>query len=273
MAKMPTLFIPHGGGPCFFMDSEPADLWDSMENYLKNCISDLPDRPKAILMISGHWEADIPTIQTGLAPPMLFDYHGFPPHTYELKFPAAGAPDLATRVADLLQQNGIKTTTDAQHGYDHGTFVPLLVALPNADIPVVQLSIYSHMDAKAHIELGQALEPLRDEGILIIGSGMSYHNLPKLMANLRSSNPMSTPNEGGILFDNWLTDTCTNRQADLRTKLLIDWASAPAARQAHPREEHLLPLHVAAGAAGADLGKQVYAGDLFGTPISAYQFG
>lgn len=273
MTKMPTLFIPHGGGPCFFMDSNPADLWDKMEAYLAGCIKNLPEKPKAILIISGHWEEETVTIQSSDAPPMLFDYYNFPPHTYQLSFPAKGSAELVARTQTLLNNNGIETKLDNQRGYDHGTFIPLLVALPDADIPVVQMSMRADMDAEAHVKMGEALQPLRDEGILIIGSGMSYHNLPKMMAQLRSDNPTFRSNESGVLFDNWLTKILTNTNPTDRNKQLSDWANAPAARAAHPREEHLLPLHVAAGAAGDDVGKHVFTDDLMGTPISAYQFG
>lgn len=273
MTKMPTLFIPHGGGPCFFMDSNPAHLWDKMEAYLRGCISNLPQKPTAILIISGHWEEEVITIQSNPAPPMLFDYYGFPQHTYELNFPASGSAKLVSRLVELLNQNDIPNKLDNQRGFDHGTFVPLLVALPNADIPVVQLSLRADLNAQAHIKLGEALQPLRDEGILIIGSGMSYHNLPKMLAQMRNPTPAIKLNHEAQNFDTWLTATATDVDSTNRNKKLCDWKNAPNAIQAHPREEHLLPLHVAVGAAGDSIGKQVFNDSLLGTAISAYQFG
>lgn len=255
------------------MDNDPADLWDKMEAYLRGCIENLPQKPKAILIISGHWEEETVTIQSNLNPPMLFDYGGFPPHTYELKFPATGSPELVSRVAELLQQNGIDLQTDAQRGFDHGTFIPLLVALPKADIPVVQLSMRADMNPEAHIKLGEALQPLRDEGILIIGSGMSYHNLRSMFAQMGKTLAADFVIPQALEFHNWLTDAVTHAQPQERNNLLADWASAPMARQAHPREEHLLPLHVVAGAAGGDIGTQALNDVVLGTPQSAFIFG
>lgn len=270
MTRMPAIFIPHGGGPCFFMESDPVDLWDKMEAYLAGIAKDVGQTPKAILIISGHWEEDVITVQSNTAPSMLFDYYNFPPHTYELKFPAPGSPELASRVAELLDENDIDCKTDTERGFDHGVFVPLLVAFPGAEIPVVQLSLRADMDAAAHIALGQALQPLRDEGVLILGSGMSYHNLKAFFG--------SRTGEGNVVsdanaFDQWLQETLTAKNTGVRNQALINWAKAPAAKSAHPREEHLLPLHVVAGAAGADIGKIVLEDRVLGLPQLAVQFG
>lgn len=255
------------------MDSDPIDLWDNMENYLKTCISNLPVRPTSILIISGHWEEETVTIQSNPNPPMLFDYGGFPPHTYELNFPASGSAQLVTRTQELLNNNGIKTNLDSQRGFDHGTFIPLLVALPNADIPVVQLSMRADLNPQAHIKMGEALQPLRDEGVLIIGSGMSYHNLRSMFAQMGKTLPKDYVMPDAQVFHNWLTHTITNPNPTTRNANLTNWATAPNAQQAHPREEHLIPLHVVAGAAGTDIGKQMLDDNVLGTPQSAFRFG
>lgn len=269
MTRMPTLFIPHGGGPCFFMESDPPDLWDKMENYLAGIAKSLGQVPTAIVIISGHWEENMITVQSNMAPPMLFDYGGFPPHTYELSFPAAGSPELAKRIQSLLNDSNVSNGTETERGFDHGVFVPLLVAFPKAEIPVVQVSLRADMDPAAHIALGQALQPLRDEGVLLIGSGMSYHNLRIMLGNMAGGNAMSDAKA----FDAWLQKTVTDNDPEKRNADLINWADAPAARAAHPREEHLLPLHVVAGAAGDDVGKIVLEDEVLGTPQLAIQFG
>lgn len=270
MPKMPTYFIPHGGGPCFFMDWGPDNPWVTMERFLKDFPKGFPQRPKAILMVSGHWQEQEITIQTNAAPPMLFDYHGFPDHTYELRFPASGSPELASRVADLLSAAGIGSQTDADRGYDHGAFIPLLVAFPEADIPVVQLSLRTDMDPAAHIAVGAALASLRNEGVVIIGSGMTFHNLPMMMRKMRDPN-MVIPNADR--FDTWLRAAVTNPDAVQRTKALTHWAEAPGAQFAHPEAEHLLPLHVVAGAAGADVGVDILHDTSLGPAQAAFRFG
>ena len=181
MTRMPTLFIPHGGGPCFFMEWDPPDTWDRHRSFLEPPPASLPEKPKALLVISGHWEAREFTVQSNPAPPLLFDYNGFPQHTYELTWPAPGDPALATRVGELLQGAGFETGTDTARGFDHGVFVPLKLVFPEADIPTVQLSLRSDLDPDAHLAVGRALAPLRDEGVLIIGSGNTYHNMGIMM--------------------------------------------------------------------------------------------
>jgi aromatic ring-opening dioxygenase catalytic subunit (LigB family) len=178
MSRLPTLFIPHGGGPCFFMDWDPPDTWHRMAEYLRRVPDDVEVRPRALVVISGHWEEKVVTIQNNPAPPLLYDYYGFPESTYQITFPAPGAPEIAARIAVLLKAAGIECTYDHARGFDHGVFIPLKVAFPKADVPIVQVSLLASMDPAEHIRLGQALAPLRDEDVLIIGSGMSYHNMP-----------------------------------------------------------------------------------------------
>lgn len=264
--RQPTLFIPHGAGPCFFMDWSPKDAWDKTAAFLRGIPASLPARPQAILLISGHWLAPQATVGATNRPDLIFDYSGFPPHTYELTYPAPGAPEVAARVQQLLAGAGLPVVQDAARGWDHGVFIPLKVALPDAEVPVLQLSLLQSLNAADHLALGRALAPLREEGVLIVGSGMSFHNMRGY------GDPRFTP--VSVEFDRWLTDTVVLPEPE-RTARLADWASAPSARLSHPprAEEHLLPLHVVAGAAGSDAGRKVFTDQVLLTAISAFRFG
>lgn len=264
--SQPVLFIPHGAGPCFFMDWQPADMWDGMATFLASITTRLPERPKAILMISAHWQTPKFGITASVKPDLIYDYYGFPEHTYHLTYPASGAPVLAERVSKLLTEAGIQNKQDASRGFDHGVFIPLKVMLPEADIPVVQMSLCNDLDPKAHLAAGQALHALRQEGVLIIGSGMSFHN----MRGYGDAN-FTAPSEG---FDEWLTNTVA-ADAEMRLAALANWSKAPYAMASHPlgAEEHLLPLMVAVGAAGNDKGHKIYSEQVLKTQLSAFQFG
>lgn len=265
--RMPAFYIPHGAGPCFFMDWNPADAWDKTAAFLRSIPGSLPTPPKAILLVTAHWLAPQVMLTGAARPGMLFDYYGFPPHTYELRYAAPGTPELAERARGLLADAGIAATVDEERGYDHGTFIPLKVAFPEANVPVLQVSLLQNLDAKAHIDYGHALGPLRDEGVLIIGSGMSYHNMRGY------GDPRSTPISAE--FDRWLTETVALSAAE-RDERLANWstASGPAGRLSHPprAEEHLLPLHVVAGAAGSGAGRKVFSDEVLRTTISAFRF-
>ncbi|QTD47244.1 dioxygenase [Ottowia testudinis] len=265
--RQPTLFIPHGAGPCFFMDWNPADAWDKTAAFLRGIPASLPAPPQAILLVTAHWQAPQPSMSSAARPGMLFDYHGFPPHTYGLSYPAPGAPVLAGRVSELLAQAGFAPVQDAGRGYDHGTFIPLKVAFPDAALPVLQLSLLQSLDAADHVRLGQALAPLRDEGVLIIGSGMSYHNMSGY------GDPRSTP--VAAEFDRWLSETVALPAAERNARLASwDTASGPSGRLSHPprAEEHLLPLHVVAGAAGDSRGARVFTDRVLAVDLSAFRF-
>jgi aromatic ring-opening dioxygenase catalytic subunit (LigB family) len=268
-ATQPTLFIPHGGGPCFFMDwslmGEPADTWDKTAAWLRGLAADLPERPKAILVISGHWEEREFTVASVPQPGMIYDYTGFPPHTYQLQYPAPGSVDLARRVVELLTAAGIPAGVDTSRGFDHGVFIPFLLAFPDGDIPVVPLSLKSNLDPAEHLAAGRALAALRDEGVLIVGSGMSYHNMRAFRT------PMATA--PSAVFDGWLTDAIEQADPDARRDRLTHWSEGAAARNAHPREEHLLPLMVAAGAGAGDPGSRVFSDVVMQATISAFRFG
>lgn len=263
--RMPVAFLPHGGGPWPFVELGFGDKEElaQLAEYLRSVKALPKTAPKALLVVSAHWEEGVPTVMTSTNPPMLYDYYGFPPESYTITWPAPGDPKLARRVRDLLEGAGIKTGEDAERGYDHGTFVPLKLTYPDADVPVVQLSLKRGLDPAEHIAMGKALAPLRDEGVFIVGSGMTFHNL---RAFSRASAPVAAQ------FDEWLRATTTLPEAE-RNAGLVAWAKAPAAKQAHPREEHLLPLMVIAGAAGEDKATVPYNGSILGLKLSAYHFG
>jgi aromatic ring-opening dioxygenase catalytic subunit (LigB family) len=263
--RMPVAYLPHGGGPWPFVDlGVPKRELDALADYLRSLRSLPTTPPKALLVVSAHWEAAVPTVMTSARPPMLYDYYGFPPASYELEWPAPGEPALAQRVQALLADAGIPSATDAERGFDHGTFIPFMLTYPDADVPTVQLSLKRGLDPAEHLAIGRALAPLRDEGVFILGSGMSFHDLRAF----RSSSGHDTAET----FDAWLTATATNDAAS-RDRSLVAWADAPAARLAHPREEHLLPLMVVAGAAGSDRGTLGYSDLFMNARISAYHFG
>ena len=260
--RQPALYIPHGGGPCFFMP-DPQGNWRGMETYLKGLAATLPARPKAILVVSGHWEERAFAF-TGAEghPGLIFDYYGFPPETYKLTWPAPGAPWLAEQGSRLIAAAGLPAAIDPARGFDHGVFVPLKVAFPDADIPVVQMSLHASLDPALHVAAGRALAPLRDEGVLIIGSGMSFHNL-RVFGDPRVREPSSQ-------FDRWLADA-VSAPAEERAALLADWQAAPWARLCHPREEHLLPLMVAAGASD-EPGRHDFGEFVLGGAVSGFRF-
>jgi aromatic ring-opening dioxygenase catalytic subunit (LigB family) len=245
----------------------PPDLWDSMAAYLRGLDSDLGVRPSAVVVISGHWESERPAVNVAAHPGLLFDYYGFPEHTYRLTYSAPGSPGVAGRVRELLNAAGIASTEDSHRGLDHGVFVPFKLIYPDADIPIVQLSLNANLEAATHLQIGRALLPLRAAGVLIVGSGMSFHNLREFY----SSQPRTVA--AAEQFDRWLNDAVTEPDPQARERKLTDWESAPGARLSHPRPEHLLPLMVAAGAAGSDPGRRTYHRPLLGKPISGFQFG
>ena len=263
--RQPAIYLPHGGGPCFFMDWPPGgDPWARMGEFLRGLRATLPARPEAILVVSGHWEAPGFAVNTGEAPPLLYDYYGFPDHTYRLSYPAPGAPALARRVRRLLGDAGLPSQEDDTRGFDHGVFVPFLLIDPDATIPVLQMSLQQGLDPASHIAAGKAIAGLRDEGVLIVGSGMSYHNM-------RGFGPDFA--QPSARFDAWLTGAATDADPERRNRALTQWAQAPHARTCHPREEHLIPLMVAAGAAGTDRGVKIFEDRIPSATVSAFRFG
>lgn len=264
--RTPAIYVPHGGGPWPFVDvgfGEP-DALARLEAHLRG-LRDLPSAPpRAVLVISAHWEERVPTVTTAERPPLLFDYYGFPPAAYALTWPAPGSPWLAARVRALLDGAGLASAEAPARGFDHGAFVPLKLAYPEAEIPTVQLSLKSGLDPAEHLALGRALEPLRDEGVFLVGSGMSYHNMrgfgrPEALA-------------ASAAFDAWLTETVALPR-ERRDPRLTAWEAAPFAREVHPREEHLLPLMVIAGAAGEDAGTVPYDDVVMDVRVLSARFG
>jgi aromatic ring-opening dioxygenase catalytic subunit (LigB family) len=241
----------------------PADTWNSTQRFLEGLAGTLPAVPKAMVVVSGHWEEPAFTASAAAHPELIFDYSGFPEHTYRLTWPAPGDPVLAAEVAELLGKAGLPSATSTSRGFDHGVFVPLKVAFPGAQIPVVPLSLVGSLDPAVHLAAGRALAPLRDQGVLIVASGMSFHNLrgylkPETVERARA-------------FDAWLTHAVESPAAG-RNELLTGWREAPFASYAHPREEHLMPLMVAAGAGGEAPGKRIFGDEPMGAAISAYRF-
>lgn len=265
-ARLPVVYIPHGGGPWPFVElgfGDPASF-ARLATYLRELANVPREAPTGLLVVSAHWEESVPTVTTSPSPPLLFDYYGFPKAAYELTWPAPGSPSLAKRVRAALESAGIPSAEDASRGFDHGTFVPLKLTYPEPTIPTVQLSLRKDLDASAHVAMGKALAPLRDEGIFIVGSGMSYHNMRGF------GRPGAL--EASQVFDRWLSEAVT-LPAEERNARLASWTDAPSARDVHPREEHLLPLMVIAGAAGVDRGTVAYSDTLMNVKVSGAHFG
>ena len=265
LPRLPSYFISHGGGPWPWMP-EMREPMAALAGALRGITRDLGGLPRAVLSISGHWEAPRFTAMSAARPGMVYDYHGFPAHTYQVQYPAPGAPALARRIEALLQDAGIDAGTDATQGYDHGTFAPLSVMYPDAQVPVLQLSLQAGDNPGAHLAAGRALRPLRDEGVLILGSGLSFHNLrlrgPAALAPSRA-------------FDGWLHDTLADFSGAARSARLSEWTQAPAARIAHPQEDHLLPLMVALGSAEDGVASRIHHEDpsAIGWTVSSWRFG
>ncbi|MDP2004888.1 MAG: class III extradiol ring-cleavage dioxygenase [Rubrivivax sp.] len=262
--RLPTYFISHGGGPWPWMP-EMRETMAPLAAALQR-IAQETGKPRAVLCVSGHWEAPRFTAMAAARPCMVYDYHGFPAHTYSLQYPSPGAPALAGRITALLEAAGIEAEQDSRQGYDHGCFAPLAVMYPQADVPVLQLSLKQGYDVAEHLAAGRALAPLRDEGVLILGSGLSFHNL-----RLRGA-AAQAPSKA---FDDWLHTTLEACPPAERQARLLTWDAAPAARTAHPREDHLLPLMVALGAAEDEAARTVHheANAWPGWTVSSWRFG
>jgi len=231
--KMPVLFVSHGAPTLPLEPGETGTAWRKLGEQMP--------RPSAILVISAHWETAVPTISRVTQPETIHDFYGFPAELYKLQYPAAGAPDLAQSVIQVLQHSGMPAQLDDTRGLDHGTWVPLSLMYPQADIPVTQLSLQPNKNPAWHIALGRALRPLSEQGVLIIGSGSITHNLPALFKHQQGS-PVPV----------WVTEFCdwmAAKIADGDIDALSTYRTlAPHAVQNHPTDEHLLPLFVALGA-------------------------
>ncbi len=264
--RLPAYFVSHGGGPWpWIKDMLPGD-WTQLEESLRAIPRQIDVTPRAVLVVSGHWEERDFTVQTHPHPPMVYDYGGMPEFTYRLQYPAPGSPEVAYRVGELLAGAGIAVGYDGDRGFDHGVFAPMYVAYPDADVPILQLSLKQGYEPAAHLAAGRALAALRGEGVLIIGSGFTYHNL----ANFGPGG-----NAASLAFDEWLTATLVETAFDERTERLLAWEDAPSARASHPAADHLIPLMVVVGAAEHEPGTRIYHQDDFmgWLAASSYRFG
>lgn len=262
-ALSPVLYLPHGGGPLPILGDKGHE---EMVSFLKEIVAKLGE-PSAIVVISAHWEEEQATITSNSHPEIIYDYYGFPAEAYTIQYAAPGNPGLAKEMYTLLMASGIPARLDEQRGFDHGLFVPLKLMYPKAQIPCIQLSLLKNLDPRKHIALGKAIASLREKNILIIGSGMSFHNLKTFFTHDIDS---SRENDA---FDQWLIETCTHPEisSEQREQQLIEWEKAPFARFCHPREEHLLPLHVCFGiaCAGSPIGKVVFNGQIMGKKVTS----
>lgn len=265
--RLPTYFLSHGGGPWPWLKDFRPGAYDQLEASLHDVRREVGQVPRAVLMVSGHWEAHRFLVSSSAQPPMVFDYHGFPEHTYRIRYDAPGDPALAETVSTLLQRADVATGLDPKRGFDHGTFSLMYSMYPDADMPIVQLSLRADLDPAAHLRVGELLAPLRDEGVLIIGSGFSFHDVRGIMSGTGAA--------ASATFDAWLNETLVESSPQAREQRLLRWSEAPAARAAHPREDHLLPLMVAVGAARDDAGVRIYhQRDFMGSiTASSYRFG
>lgn len=236
MTALPALFVSHGSPMLPLEPERPA------HRFLRGAAAHWP-KPQAILAISAHWESEHPLVGATANPETIHDFYGFPPALYRMRYAAPGAPAVATRIKTLLDAAGFTAALDNDRGLDHGAWSPLSLVYPDADVPVLQLSLQSHLDPAHHLAIGRALRPLREEGVLIFATGSMVHNLRRLDFD-----------EGAIMpwaqdFAEWMRDRLQARD----DAALLDYRrQAPHARMAHPTDEHLLPLYVALGAASPD---------------------
>jgi len=237
------LYISHGAGPMPLLKNEAHHELVERLHYIASNIR----KPDAIIVISAHWEETRATVTAGPQPELIYDYYGFPAESYEIQYPCAGQPELANAIAHTIHRHGIEVDLDVHRGFDHGMYVPLKLMYPDADIPCVQVSLLNSLDPEQHIALGKALHDLDYENLLIIGSGFSFHNMRAFFTSESSG-----INEQNRSFEDWLVETIsdTNLSEADRQDRLLNWTEAPSARFCHPREEHLLPIHVCYGAAG-----------------------
>mmetsp|Transcript_2983 Transcript_2983/g.4903 ORF Transcript_2983/g.4903 Transcript_2983/m.4903 type:complete len:307 (+) Transcript_2983:59-979(+) len=244
--RMPCVYVNHGGGPMPLLGQQP-----DLAAYLSGYAANLPSKPTAIVVVTAHWEEQKPTVSTGTNPQLYFDYGGFPPESYKYKYPAPGSPALAKQIDGLLQGAGIKTATNSNRGWDHGVFVPMMLMFPDASVPIVMLSCLASQDAAAHLAMGEALRPLRDQGVLLVGSGASFHNFNTFFA--RDPTVRGRGEQHSRDFDRFLREQLDGSVPySTRKASLVEWRKHPSSYEAHPRgaAEHLMPFFVCFGAAG-----------------------
>lgn len=259
--RISTAYISHGGGPLPVLEMQSngkgiaSGYHAEMIEALTLISSELP-KPDAIIVISAHWEESEVSVTSHCQPPLIYDYYGFPKEAYSIKYAANGQVALASSIVTSLSEQGIAAHQDGVRGYDHGLFIPLSIMYPKADVPCIQVSLTSDLDPSNHLKLGQALRKAVEDSVdtlvsnntsqrhvMIIGSGSSFHNMQGFFDNAGGARRKATR------FNNWLQTTMqTNAYSENERKArLIEWFKAPDARYAHPREEHLIPLHVCYG--------------------------
>jgi 4,5-DOPA dioxygenase extradiol len=260
MQTLPTLFLSHGSPMHAINAGKAGDVWAALARQLP--------KPKAIVMVTAHWESNLPMLSGNAKPSMIYDFGGFPQELYKIVYPAPGAPDVAARAQELLKAAGITAGIDGCRGMDHGTWVPLLKMYPDANVPVVQLSVQTAMSPRHHFEVGRALAPLAKEGVLIVGSGHLTHNLRDWMM----SRGQIAKAPYAVQFQDWVYQHLASHDVDALTRYRSD---APEAARAHPTEEHFLPLFVALGAAGNDAKVERVFDGFEGNALAmdAYRFG
>ena len=261
--QLPTYFLSHGGGPWPYVEDPTRKNYLNLERFLVELRPELRSPLRAVLIISGHWEERGFAISAAAKPGMVFDYFGFPEYLYRIRYAAPGSPEVAGRVCDLLAAGGMPARLDRERGFDHGTFSLMKVLAPEENVPIVQLSLDVGMDPALHLHVGRLLAPLRQEGVLILGSGFSYHNFA-----IRDARATSISGH----FDAWLQHVLVQSEPAERSEQLIRWEEAPSARLAHPREEHLIPLMVAVGAAEDEPGACIYHETAFLQLVTASSF-
>lgn len=242
MTRPRVLFISHGGGPLPLLgDAGHQEMVQNLQKIAAELI-----RPAAIIVVSAHWEAPLATVTSGQHPSLIYDYYGFPEESYEIQYPCPGEPALAGQLQRVLSNHGFQPVLDEKRGFDHGLFIPLKIMYPLADIPCIQLSLLHSLDPAEHIRMGEALAEIEYDNLLIIGSGFSFHNLHAFFTP-----PTQDAQAMNAAFEQWLIETCASHDLDEteRAQRLVNWEQAPHARYCHPREEHLLPLHVCYGVA------------------------
>lgn len=256
-----VVYFSHGGGPLPILDDTSHY---KMIQFMKNLPQKIK-RPDSIIVISAHWEENIVTIQSGTEPDIMYDYYGFPEAAYSIKYPCKGNTDLALKISGLFSENSVEHRLDNNRAYDHGSYIPLKMMYPNADVPVLQISLHHNLDPLTHLNIGKALRPLLEENVLIIGSGFSFHNMRKF--DFDGKNIEDSLNDE---FQDKLIEICCNeRDEKNKMELFKNWENLPGARYCHPREEHLLPLLVCAGLS-KDVGTKIFDDYILGKRATAF---
>lgn len=239
--KGQVIYISHGGGPLPILGDASHE---SMVKFMKTLPSKL-HKPKAIVVFSAHWEEDIIKVQSNIQPDLIYDYYGFPEVSYQLKYNSKGQPELAKEITETLIESGVSCELSKDRPYDHGSYIPLMLMYPEADIPVIQVSLSHSLKAQTHYNIGKALQPLMSRNILWIGSGFSFHNMRAF--DFSGTNTIDQKNDA---FQNALIEICCHGSfTPHKAQALLQWDQLEGARYCHPREEHLLPLHICVGLA------------------------